>query len=69
MRNTIKIQKKELDTKTKEILKYKNNNNSNSKLDHKKLIDTQKNYENILKANTKLNEEKKEYIKEINLTN
>ena len=66
LRNTIKNQKKEIDSKTKEILKYKNNNNINNSNEHKKLIETQKNYENIIKLNNKLNEEKKNYIKEIN---
>ena len=61
LQNTIKNQKKDLDSKTKEISKYRINNN-----DNKKLTETQKNYENLIKVNKRLNDEKKNYIKEIN---
>ena len=60
LQNIIKNQKKEIDSKIKEINKYKINSNRN---ENKKLIEAQKNYESLLKIN---NEEKKNYLKEIN---
>ena len=63
--NIIKNQKKEIETKSKEIIKLRNNINLHNN-ETKKMIDLQKNYENIVKINNKMKEEKKNYIKEIN---
>ena len=64
IQNITNSKNKEINKESKEFIKFKAN--SNNPVQNKKIIDYNKTYLNMVKINNKMNDEKKNYIKEIN---
>ena len=64
IQNITNLKNIEINKEPKEFIKFKSN--ENNPVQNKKIIDSKKTYLNMVKINNKMNDEKKNYIKEIN---